>query len=364
MYTFKVDSCALSIPLSKCEIVDQELQDHFRDIRINETTGEATEVKAYQGKPFKIDYEDGISVKIWIETQITYDTTLKKKSNEKYITLLANSKHLKSDYFKGITKETIKQHYDFIMSLNAFKCPYSSYINARYSDIDICFDFKCNEENFIILKENIKKSALEPLYFHTTNEIDNSGIWTPTRSKPRDQATPSKPYIKFYSKELDFLNKSRKFATKYVDYKEYKDVVRYECTIKNSKHKKRLNVNNYPTFISFLNSDLQFIGKQIFAEYFKKAKFVKSIGLKPMDKAVIDMINDLIEYGAPKTKIQGYFDRYDVSPKARLRLLDKYHKFYAENVINKERMEANQITKNVFEFLGVDLSQTKIDFED
>ena len=144
----------------------------------------------------------------------------------------------------------------------------------------------------------------------------------------------------------------------------FKCLVRYECTIKNSEHKRRLGVNEYPTFISFLDSDLQAYGRQMFSEYFKKPKFVKKSKLQPLDKVIIDAINLAIEKGASKTEIQRLFDRYDVDRKARLRLLKKYHHLYATNKINKQRMEANQISKNIFEFLGVDLGQTKIDFKD
>lgn len=364
MYQFKVDSCRLSIPLRQCEILNKELQDHFTDIRINKTTGETTQIKSYSGIPYKFQYDDGTSVKIWIDKQISYNKETKQRYSEEYIILLANSKHLKQHYFKGITKDTIKLHYEFIMALDVFKCSFDNYSKARYSDIDICFDFECSEDNFSILEENILRSALEPLHFHTSNKDDNSGIWTPTRKDPRKQATPKKPFIKFYSKELDFLHNSTQFAKAYFKHKDFKDLIRFECTVKNNAHKRRLGINKMPTFIEFLNSDLQLLGKQIFSEYFKKTKFVKSTDLKPMDKVVIDLINMNIDLGATKTQIQNLFDRYDVNPKARQRLLKKYHELYSNETINKKKLEANQISRNVFEFLGVDLNQTKIDFKD
>ena len=362
-YHFKVDSCRLSIPLNKCTILNQELLDHFTDFRLNQDTGEQITIKEFKGVPFTQKSEDGTSVKIWIEPQTTYSKDTNKVSSENYITLLVNSKHLKGDYFKGITKDTISQVYAYMMSLKAFKCTLNSFKNARYADTDICFDFKCDEYNFGILKENIINSALNPMHFHTTNKSDNSGIWTPTKSDPRKQATPTKPFIKFYSKEKDFLFNSTIFANTYFKEEDYKDLVRFECTIKNHAHKKRLGLNKLPTFISFLNSDLQFLGKAIFSEYFKKTKFVKKTNVKPMDKVVIDMMNELIELGASKTKIQDFFNRYDVSPKARQRLLEKYNELYDAETLNKKKLEANQISKNVFEFLGLDLNQTKIDFK-
>ena len=110
--------------------------------------------------------------------------------------------------------------------------------------------------------------------------------------------------------------------------------------------------------------DLQFIGKMIFLEYFKKPKFVEKTNITPMDKVIIDIINTSIELGATKTQIQNIFDRQDVSPKARTRLLKKYNELYSNELVNKKKLEANQVSKNVFEFLGLDLNQTKINFED
>jgi hypothetical protein len=363
-YHFKVDSCRLSIPLNKCTILNQELLDHFTDLRINESTGEQTALKKFKGVPYTQKFDDGTSVKIWIEPQISYNKTTKERYTENYITLLVNSKHLKGEYFKGITKDTLPQLHAYMMSLNVFKCAFKDFSNARYADVDICFDFQCDEYNFKILKENIIKSALNPIYFHTTNQSDNSGIWTPTKRDPRKQATPTKPFIKFYSKEKDFLFNSTTFANTYFREIEFKDLVRFECTIKNTAHKKRLGLDKIPTFSSLLNSDLQFLGKRIFSEYFIKPKFVNKTNLKPMDKVVIDMMNELIEMGASRTKIQDFFNRYDVSPKARQRLLEKYNELYESDVINKKKLEANQVSKNVFEFLGLDLNQTKIDFRE
>jgi hypothetical protein len=358
----KVDSCKLSIPLSKCKILNKDLQDYFIDVRINTDTGEQTELKNHSGIPFiKTCADDDTYIRIWIEPQINYNAVTKQRSSEDYITLLVNSKHLQGDYFKGITKDTIKILHSYMMSLEVFKCSYSSFCNARYSDIDIAFDFKCNEDNFSILKQNITKSAINETYFHTLTQKDNSGIWTPTKRKPREQATPLKPYVKFYSKQIDFETKSNKFASKYFKPSDYENLVRFECTIKNTLHKKRLNINQYSTFISFLNSDLQATASIIFNEYFKKAKFVKLGKFTPMDRLVIDLINECIDKGTTKTKIFQMFNRYDVDKNSRKRLIEKYHTIYSSDEINKKKLEANQITEDVFSFLGVDLTQIKLD---
>lgn len=79
------------------------------------------------------------------------------------------------------------------------------------------------------------------------------------------------------------------------------------------------------------------------------------------DKAVIDMINLLIEKGVTSNKIFKVFDRDDVSYNSNRNLVEKYHKLYSSGKINVKRLEENNIkklqdndvSKNIFEFLGI-----------
>lgn len=208
-FEYKVDSLRLSIPLRNCTIINPQLQDAFIDVRTNENTGEQIILKSHNGIPFELKYEDGTYVKIWIDPQITYNADTNTRSSENYLTVLANSKHLHTDYFKGITLNTLQPLFNYFMSLNVFKCSYKSFSTARYSDVDICFDFKASQSNFTDLKLNIIASCLNTAYWHTTDLEDNSGIWSPTKRKPRDQATPTKPYVKFYDKQKDMESKSK-----------------------------------------------------------------------------------------------------------------------------------------------------------
>jgi hypothetical protein len=226
-YNIKVDSAKISIPLHNCEILHKELQDQFVLYKTNLETGEIDLVKEYTGDTFIKQTKYGTYYKIWIEHQAT-----KIGASDKFISILVNSKHLGKDYFKGITKETLPKLYDF----------------------------KCTDDHFDILKQNIKASTLFPELWTYTSKKNNSGIWTPatpTNIKPRDYATPSKPYIKFYSKEIDFTYKSIDFANHFKLHNEAAEIVRFEATIKNSKHKQLLKISHLKTFDQLLNSDLK-----------------------------------------------------------------------------------------------------------
>lgn len=82
-----------------------------------------------------------------------------------------------------------------------------------------------------------------------------------------------------------------------------------------------------------------------------------------MDLVVIDLINDLIEQGVPLARIESHFNRFDVSNKARTRLREKYFALRNTKQIKIEKAKSNELSKSVFEFLGVDLSQAKLKLE-
>lgn len=361
MYKMKVDSCKLSIPLHECSEISKELVTYYKRILVDLSTGELIDKETKeQREPYTLNTDYGTYFKLWIEPQI-----ISKGVSADFISVLVNSKHLGNDYFKGITKETFSTIYDVIMSLNVFKCSLDSFKNARYQDTDLAFDFETNKEHFEILKENIKRSTLYPDNWAITSKNNNSGIWapkTPSNIKPRDYATPSKPYVKFYDKQIDFETKSNVFAKHFNLIEQSKNIVRFECTIKNAQHKKLLKITNLKTIADLLNSDLQTIAKDMFRRYFEKRKFVKSKEDTPMDKVLIDLINIAISQGADKETIFKAFDRVDVSRKSNYNLVQKYHSLYAEDKINIERLEANELSKNIFDFLGVE-TQTKLDLD-
>lgn len=362
-FQFKVDSCRLSIPLKYCKILDENLLDHFQDTRTNLTTGETEIIKELKGVPFVKTFDDGISVKFWIENQFTYLEN-KARVSEQYITFLANSKHLKKRYFEGITLNTIKAHYDFIMSIKVFQCSLDSYLKARYTDIDICMDFKANLKGLETIKDNIKKNCLNTAHWHSANaktSKNNSGIWSPVKNKPRENSTPRLPFIKAYSKDEDFKYKSTKFSNRYFKPEEYKDICRFEFTILNGKQKKALGITQ-PTFEEFLKTDFKAYCQIMYRRYFVKARMIKvSDKLKPMDRVIVDMMNDLIKEGKTRTDILKYFDRDDVNPMARRRLIEKYQELYSKELILKEKLDNNELSRSVFEILGVDISQQKLD---
>ena len=83
-----------------------------------------------------------------------------------------------------------------------------------------------------------------------------------------------------------------------------------------------------------------------------------------MERVIIDFINICIEQGVPSHEIFKIFDRDDVSRQSKSDLIKKYHQIMRREEINKDELESNEITNNLFKYLGVDMEQIKIDFNE
>jgi hypothetical protein len=353
----KVDSGRVSIPLIECEILDTNLIDRIHTQHTNTDTGEIIGEVFKHGQPTILENEDGTYLKFWKENQFFYKDG--QKIPTLYITFLINSKHLKQRYFEGINADTLKDIHAYILSFNIVSFSYQSLYNSRYNDTDICIDFNSTVQQFDALKSNLKALTTKPTAWHTATNKNNSGIWTPTKEKPRDNAKPTTPFLKFYSKEEDFTYQSIEFATAYLQPEQYKDLYRVEATVKNSEHKRMLGLTKVKTFGEFLNLDLQLILQMIVKNYFEKITTVtlKENGLTPIDKLIIDLLNIAILKGATKEELYSLFNRKDISRQARISLIEKYHKYTQLDNFNREKLEANSTTKDLFSYLGIDVKK-------
>lgn len=369
MYKINVDSAKISIPLSECTDVSQNLISYYKTLLLDTSTGELIDNESKEKRePYILTTDFGTYYKIFINQQAPDDVFGAPKVD--YIEILINSKHLGSDYFKMISKETLPLLHKNIMDLNVFKCSLEAFRNARYTDTDIAFDFKCTFDKFNILKDNILTSTIKPEYWHLpTNkdgksEVTTSGVYaSATQKQPRMNATNKAPYIKIYSKELDFKNKSNSFAKHFNLKDKALDLYRFEFTIKNRDHKISLGLNKTKTFGELLELDLKIIASQMFTKYFVKRKVIKSKSdYTPMEKKDIKLINLLIKKGATRNEIFECFDLADVSYNSNQALKEKYFKYMKEEIVDTEHLEANELSKSIFEFLGVD-TQTKLDLE-
>jgi hypothetical protein len=241
-----IDSFKLRLEVDHLKGFDKSLLDYI--VKYNVTTAEIesefkTNSKKYQCKEYSFYASLNTNVRV---------------SRDRYtdcITIIINSKQIKSKYFKGITKETIKDVYKEISSLGIINCNYTTFINGAITDIDIKKDFTLPMDDYKELVSTLaimtKESNNRDKGCTTFKESTNFGIaW----SKRETSKYLSQPYLKIYHKGIELMHHSKEFYNEYLNPKEIINAIRIETTIKNKEHLKRLNLDlNKYNLIEFLS---------------------------------------------------------------------------------------------------------------
>ena len=368
VYIPKIDSGKISIQLDRVKILKESIVVNMSRLYMIDDTGEILddETEKISGKPHIFtDKKTGVYVKVFVQPQINY--VKGQAISERYLTVLINSKHLGKDYFKGITKETFKDLYDNIMSWKLFHCSFDDFKNARYSDIDICFDFICNKPTYLVLKENILNSVKDRKVWHSYKLKGNTGLTAPSKKDPRGQAKIHKPYVKFYDKDLDMKTRSNNFYKEYLNDIDTSDLIRYECTLRNGS-RTRYGIKEAKTFWELLDCDLRDLQSKMFQEYFDDIKQVNTdLTFSPRDYVIIDLMNELIQSNKYTiSELKRFFirkDDEDMSRQSKANLTILYDRIMDSDKIKLQRIEGNKKTQEVFTFLKTE-EQLKFNLED
>lgn len=232
--SFSIDSLKLRLPLSKVKLLNSELADTWVTAKLNTDTGEIVydDNKTFKGSSYSIE-QDGIKTKYLIEKVNT------GRGVKEYCCILFNSKLLKQRYFEGITRNNIKDVYNALMSHNAINVDFNVFLSSACTDTDFKKDYYVG--NILQVLNDFEKLTISSkdsrrgvnLY----NKKDNRGIeWG-----KRKTATPGIPFIKFYDKKRELEYNSTEFYEKYIKdnknvFKEDKELIRVEYTIKGKKH--------------------------------------------------------------------------------------------------------------------------------
>jgi hypothetical protein len=147
-----------------------------------------------------------------------------------YVYVLLNSKMLKSNYFTSINSDSIDELYLHVKRQNIIDVNYEDFVNCKLTDIDIKSDFEMYDEQFYDFC-SVRKKALVYPKFHSNRP--NIGL----EYTKRHSATPSNPYVKYYSKSSELFTRSSAFRTEYLPNFYNENLRRCEVTIKNHDHK-------------------------------------------------------------------------------------------------------------------------------
>lgn len=313
MQQAKVDSFKILVPISICKVLEENFLKSFVHVYIE--SGEVeTDVsgKEIQFKNTAITRViNGITCRF--RHTIRCNRRVKGKfdgsggSGEEYFEILVNAKMLGENYFTGINLTTIKQIYDYIISLQVVWFNYEEFLISEsiiFNDIDVCVDLNFNDDSYNsflkIMREQtiLEKKALIKSYTGQGMEFNS-----------RNEAKPSNPFIKIYNKTKELRENSTEFYTKYLPQLSFDSIIgRLEVTIKNSKTKDAFKINHLKTvkdFLQYIELNGMELIKQFFNKYLTKMRQDRVIikddsKLLPYEHITISLILNCLKLGQSK----------------------------------------------------------------
>lgn len=298
-----------------------------------------------------------VSVVNGISTRIAVMFFQEGGMTREYIIIQANAKQLKSKYFEGITLHNVEDLYHYIMQLQVIYVPLETFIHeSLVSDIDIAYDVNITPKGLgdaiSALYTNIKPSAYR-LVGKPFRQKTNVGL----QFNIRDKATPAKPFIKIYHKSLELEFKSIDFFEAFIKEQAYDNIGRLEFTIKNSKHRKKLNLHNMKTFFDLLTTSSKTLENIVFSgllKYINKQDVIREYrDLSPTDRLILYFIDKYISSGADRQSIMNVLNQFDV-PQERSRMKKKIT-LLLDNVHDEKVMIANQEARNFLRQIKIQL---------
>jgi hypothetical protein len=330
----KIDSLKIRIPLHKVKYVNSTFASKYQKMYM-ETGLVDDHINLDQ---HMADFTDGIS------SRIAVIHTMQGGIGEKQIAIQCNAKQLRDRYLEGISANTVKDLYDYIIALKIIYVDYSDFLDAYVSDIDICYDVKVTPETMREANQKIYLNVTPTKVKYVSKPFarkDNTGI----NFNSRDKAVPSLPHVKIYHKTLELESNSLEFAEKHLKGQDIKDIGRLEYTIKNYKHKKRLNID-FTSLSDLLNITAKHLETIIFSGvlvYIDKKTILRNYkDLSPLKMLLLHFIDRDIKNGSDKEAIYASLNIFDnAQERSRMK---KQIKYLLENVEDKKRLLANKET--------------------
>ena len=346
----EIDSLKIRIKTDKIQITDSKLTG--TKITILQETAEV--LREFKDNALKFS-NNGISTRFAIELMPINS----KGFTEEYLTILVNSKLLKSRYLEGITKENIREVYNEIQNYNVVKFSFDDFMQGACTDIDFKTDTRLSIELFQdelikYFKYNAKESKQKEKGYRVFNELGNKGIQFSDR---RTTLFKTNPFWKLYYKEIELKTNSADFNSKYLQGQDIKNLIRFEYTIKNNKHLKALNINsNTLEHILNLTDNKK---KQMLSDTINthlegnKIIQIKKAGMSPTDSVLVNLITMQMQGGNSYEMIRNFAlssinDKVSKSrKKAQLDVL------YLEHIKGSKKDISTQKIYDVFSLIGV-----------
>ena len=340
-----IDSLKIRIPLFLLDSYDTTIIDTQRILHVD--TGELDEEFKKTKKRYEFD-------------KFYLDTNIFKVNSVECLVLLINSKQLGSDYFKGITTETIKTIYHLLIESNIMQCSFDTFLKASATDTDFKKDFILPYTDYKEMIEGMAKMTKSSTSRDKGHRVirgkNNLGI----EFSKRLGATISNPFTKVYYKQKELETNSWEFTDRYLTDIDFKDVIRIETTVKDKEHFrsiiKGLDQNDLKTVLNLSKDEKNLIMSNGFNRHLlpRKANLIyDKSGLTSrqlMDLQTLDILINKCNYTFDSAINELLMTQND--KQAKYRLKKTMTKIYNDHIYNVNYTEKTQSILSIYEAIG------------
>jgi hypothetical protein len=269
-----------------------------------------------------------------------------------FLTILVNAKMLGRGYFDGITIETVRTIYAYLMELNVAVFTYENFMDGECVDVDVRKDFQGSDEAVSTAMARLKKNYIHRgkmdtgvLVFKTGKRVTGLQF-----NKRTTTSFLTSPFMKIYNKHADAMDSKHYVFFKHHGIKVPYDLWRVEYTIKNKKHLRHVGMGNklvevLTTSQDVLDGGMEHITASLFNPRQRTCEQLESLDIPPRDKMMVNALATIADCGKSihdaKQSILGNLEGYNRTKNSKY--LNTLHESYLRPI---ERFNAyEQIDK-------------------
>jgi len=349
-----IDSFLLRIDMDEVTWISP-LMTRLKITYIDTETGEEYDPKIFKSTSEKYE-EKGISTHYSIKKErLNFGTN--RTDYKKYLFVLVNAKILMEEYSCGITMKNVDKVYEFLNTRGIVNFTYKGFIEGTVRDVDFKTDVRDVDDIKTALK-GLKKICKSHDKTNLENRAKHQALYL---SESRQKATKEKPFSKFYNKQMELLNHSQEFTRNFLNHSDFKDVLRFETTIKNKNHLAKFGLKN--TLFDVLNAPYEIYEEIIHQALKAHLKLDEEIEetieeLKPTAKCLIEFIKLKMAINSTDSEsaineVLNTMDFKDSDQKSKFKKkLFKLWKVY-ENAVENMDFEIKKVVDEILEKLRV-----------
>lgn len=343
-----IDSLKIRIPIEKTEIYHSGLNAVV--MRVSQSTGEVIDEKHETSIRSELD---GVRTAFSVSKE-----SVDGVRTATFLTILINAKMLGKGYFNGITTETIRTIYEYIMSLNVASFTYDDFMNGECVDVDVRKDFQAGDDEVRHAMERLKKN-----YIHR-DKMDTGILEFKTRkrhtgiqfNKRTTTSFLTSPFMKIYSKYADAMDSKHYDFFKHHSISVPFDLWRVEYTIKNKKHLRHVGMGNRLKDILDTSQDVLSAGMDktvtaLFNPRQRTCERLESLDIPPRDRMMVNALATIADCGKSihdaKMSILGKLEGYNRTKS--MKYLNTLHESYLRPI---ERFNAYEQTDKILDVIG------------